>query len=1169
VPTSGSLARQLGLTLWSLTAATTCPICAAENPDGAKFCGSCGAALSATCPACGHRNAPGTSFCTECGTPLATAALQPSFASPDTYTPDDLAAKIRSGRTEIEGERKQITVMFADVAGFTSLSERLDPEETHAIMNRCFDLMLDEVHRYEGTVSQFLGDGMLALFGAPIAHEDHAQRAVRAALGIQSALTGYREDMKQERGIDFRMRIGLNSGPVVVGNIGADLAMTYTAVGDTVNLAQRMETLAAPGSVLVSEHTHRLIEGYFVTRDLGEQAVKGKEEPVRVYEVLRPVRWRSRVDVYADRGLAPFVGRDSDLEALLGAIAAAEKGSGGVVVIRGEAGIGKSRLLYEARGRLDTDEVTWLVGRCISYGAGTPYLPIIDLVKDAFGIDEADSEDEVAHKVDASASASAAPYLRHLLAVDPGDDSIPTMDPQLRKAKTFEALRDLALAAAEVRPQVLVVEDLHWVDQASVEFLSYVADYVPEHKILLVLTHRPDWEQPLGTRPSFVHIDLQTLSESETAAVTDALLGAHGMPAELQQLVFAKAEGNPFFVEEVTRSLVETGVLRRVNSHYELARPVDEIHVPDTVQDVIMARLDRLPEEPRRAIQTAAVIGREFTVRLLERTADLHGDEAGEQLRELKSVELIYERSLYPELAYMFKHALTHDVAYESLLMARRKALHRLVAAAVEELYEDRLAEHYETIAFHAEQGEAWKQAFEYLGRSGDKALAAYAPAQAAEFYERALALVEGGKVGDDPAQMLPLHAGRGEAYWILSRFGESAAAYLEMRSAAKALGDPVHEGVALFQAGISLHWAHRFEEAMECAERAREIGLELGNDAIVAGSLITVEGVYTVTGDQAAAAGVIEEASRAAARSQVPLLEGFTDVWAGFSHHWRGDEVRALEIWDNAVRIGKEHELPIVLLWTLWNQALALIGCGRYGDALASLGEHSELTTRVGDKVFRCRTLNTLGWAYIDLCNWERAIEHNLQGSEESRAVGDPEIIRNAELNLGDCYLALGELDEARKWLERVETESAQSGAWGEEWMKWRYTQHMNASLSELWLAYGEPERALGYADACIARAEETFSKRNIAKGRRARGKALRALGELEQAQNELEGALEVARQVGNPAQIQQTLEALERPREALEIAEGIAGSLADADLRKTFLASPQVAELRNAATS
>ena len=499
--------------------------------------------------------------------------MQPSFASPDAYTPDDLAAKIRSGRTEIEGERKQITVMFADVAGFTSLAERLDAEATHAMISRCFDLMLDEVHRYEGTVSQFLGDGMLALFGAPIAHEDHAERAVRAALGSRPPSPSTSTIWKQEQGIDFRMRIGLNSGQVVVGHVGADLAMTYTALGDTVNLAQRMESLAAPGSVLVSEHTHRLIEGYFVTRDLGEQPVKGKELPVRVHEVLRPVRWRSRVDVYADRGLAPFVGRDADVEAILHAVAEAQAGRGRVAFIRGEAGIGKSRLLYEVRNRLEGEEVTWLVGRCISYGAGTPYVPIIDLVKDAFEIDEADTEEEVTRKVEAAANESARPYLLHLLAVDPGDYSIATMDPQLRKAKTFEALRDVALAGAAIRTQVLLIEDLHWIDQASIEFLSYFADAVPGHRILLVLTHRPDWEQPLGSRTYFMHTDLGSLSELESAAITTGLLGARGMPGELQHLVFAKAEGNPFYVEEVTRRCSRTVSSSRVNSGYELARP--------------------------------------------------------------------------------------------------------------------------------------------------------------------------------------------------------------------------------------------------------------------------------------------------------------------------------------------------------------------------------------------------------------------------------------------------------------------------------------------------------------------------------------------------------------------------------------------------------------------
>ena len=614
-----------------------CSACRAENPVEAKFCGSCGAALGASCPTCAHLNAPGTRFCIECGGPLATAALTPDFSSPERYTPPLLADKIRAHRSEIEGERKQITVMFTDVVGFTRISESLDPEEAHVIMHRCFDLMLTEVHRYEGTVSKFLGDGMLALFGAPIAHEDHGQRAVRAGLAIQVALREYRRELRESQGIDFRVRIGLNSGPVVVSRVDYDLTMEYSAIGDTVNLAARMQALAEPGAVLISENTHRLVEGYFVMRNLGAREVKGKSDPITVYEVQRSSRWRSRVDISAERGLAPFVGREPELEALLDRFEGASSGHGQVVFVKGEAGIGKSRLLYELRSALPDDQHTWIVGRCISYGADIPYLPIVDLVKDAFSIEEQDEEGDVGQKVDALSSAVGAPYLRYLLGVDPGDVAVAAMDPQLRKAQTFEALRDLAVSAAAQRTQVLVIEDLHWIDSASIQFFSYFVDHLAEHRILLLFTHRPDWQQPLGLRPYFTHLELRSLSEEETGSIAGGVLGADAIPAELRRLVFDKAEGNPFFVEEVIRSLVETGILRREDAHFELGRSIEEIDVPDTVQDVIMARLDRLADAPRRAMQTAAVIGREFTVRLLDRIAELPGS-SDEHLRELKSV---------------------------------------------------------------------------------------------------------------------------------------------------------------------------------------------------------------------------------------------------------------------------------------------------------------------------------------------------------------------------------------------------------------------------------------------------------------------------------------------------------------------------------------------------
>jgi class 3 adenylate cyclase/tetratricopeptide (TPR) repeat protein len=1139
------------------------------------------------CTRCRHENPEGARFCNACGAPLATPALEPRFASPQSYTPP-LTEKIRSARAEIEGERKQITVLFADVAGFTAMSERLDPEECHAIMRRCFDLMLEEVHRYEGTVSQFLGDGMLALFGAPIAHEDHAQRAVRAALGIQQALGDYQRELRDSRGIVFRVRIGLNSGPVVVVSVGVDLTMDYLAVGDTVNLAARVQALAEPGAVVISEHTHRLVGGYFVTRDLGEHRVKGREQPIRVYAALRPNRWRSRVDVYAERGLSPYVGRRRELEVLLEKFEQACAGHGQLVFLVGDPGIGKSRLLYELKRRLEGVELTWLEGRCISYGRDISYLPIIDVLKDSFRIEEMDDEAEIIRKVEAGVRvlggelASSMPYLKYLLSVDPGDPSIATMDPQLRKAHIFEALRALTLAGSTIRPLVIVHEDLHWVDRLSEEFLSYIADAVADRRILLILTYRSGYDYPFGERPYYTHLHLANLSERESAELAEGMLATERLPPELQRIIAAKAEGNPFFIEEVIKSLLEVGAIRRTEGSYVLARRVEDIYVPDTVQDVIMARLDRLADEPKRAIQTASVIGREFTVRLLERTAELEG-RVQEYLRELKAAELIYERSLYPELAYMFKHALTHDVAYSSLLLARRKVLHRLVGEAIEQLYADRLAEHYETLAYHYERAEAWDRALEYLVKSADKALASFAARQAVAFYDRAFVVIEKSGLDLPPRRAIGLHSGRGQALHSSGERNRSVESFRVMLEAAHEAGDRGQEGTALYWLAVTYHAAHRFEEALDYAERARRLAAEIDDQAILAASLCATVAVRGYAGDLQQARLILEDALRAARQAGIPHIQARALQLAGLLEHWPGDERRAIEYFDEAIRISRQHQVAFVLLPVLWNEAIAHCGLGEYDQALRYLSETLELSARLGERPNRCRVLNTLGWVYMDLCNWERAIQYNAEAAVESRVVGDLEIIRNAELNLGDCYLALGQFDDAQRILETVEREARRQGTWGETWMKWRYTQHLHASLADLWLARGDPARALEYADACLAVAEATSSRRNIVKGRRARGEALLAQGRLDEAEADLETALRVAREVGNPAQLWKTLAALARLRqaqgrpddavaahqEALVTIEGMAASLSDPALRDTLLASPQVAALRAAAAT
>jgi class 3 adenylate cyclase/tetratricopeptide (TPR) repeat protein len=755
-----------------------CPRCQRENPSTAKYCLECGARLALVCSRCATELPPQAKYCLNCGQPVGSGNVPPRFSSPESYTPQYLADKILSSKGALEGERKQVTVLFVDVSGFTTISERLDPEDVHGLMNRAVDLMLGEVHRYEGTVTQFLGDGIMALFGAPIAHEDHAQRAVHAALGIRRALEPYRDDLQRRRGINFDVRQGINTGLVVVGSIGSDLRMDYTALGDTTNVAARLQQAADPGRVVISDVAHRLVSGYFHTRPLGQLLLKGKTDPVDAWEVISARVARTRLEIEAERGLTSFVGRERELQLLSRCFEKAKVGHGQVVFVVGEPGIGKSRLLLEFRRRLG-DEATWLEGRTMSFGRSIAFHPLIDLLKRNFRIEEGDVESTIIKKVDSGVLRLGEdlrpilPYLHYLLSVDPGDPAVLNMDPQLRRGEIFTALRHLAVRAAEVRPQVVVYEDVHWMDQATEESLLFAADSVPTSRILQIFTYRTGYQHPFGERSYHTRIVLDNLSSGDSAEMAKAILATEQLPEELNNLIVRKAEGNPFFVEEVVKSLQEIRAVRRAGNRYVLAKRLEEIFVPDKIQDVIMARIDRLPDAPKKTLQLASVIGREFTRRLVDRLAEIR-ERTEEFLRELKAIELIYEKSLFPELAYMFKHALTHEVAYNSLLMQRRKELHRAIGLAIEDLYASRLAEQYEVLGHHFLRAEEWAKALDYLLKAADKAAKAFAIREAINLYEQAEEVV--GKLGDavDVTSIMEIHQAKMSLYFILSNFERS-----------------------------------------------------------------------------------------------------------------------------------------------------------------------------------------------------------------------------------------------------------------------------------------------------------------------------------------------------------------------------------------------------------
>ena len=1162
-----------------------CVACGAENADDARFCGNCGAPLGKVCAACGQPNPADGRFCTSCGTALDAAAAETPFGRRETFMPSALADKVRAGSASIEGERKLISVLFADVAGYTALSERLDPEEMRTLMHRAFAAMLDEVRRFEGTVAQLLGDGMLALFGAPIAHEDHAIRAIRTGLALQQSLGPLQSELAAAE-IDFRVRVGVHSGLVVFGRIGTDLEFTFQAVGDTVNTASRVQGLAEPGSVLVSEASQRLAAGYVVFEDQGSHEVKNKAEPVHVFRAVRPTGSRSRVDVSAEHGLGPYAGREVELRALGASFDDAISGAGQVVFISGEAGLGKSRLVHEFRTRISDLDHVWLLGRCISYGADIPYVPIVDLLRSATGIEETDDETAMDAKLVArvdqlGGDPAHLPYLRFLLSLDPGDPSVLDEDPMLRKPRVFEAFRDLLLAAVARRPAVVVIEDLHWIDTASAELLSFVLESVATHRLLVVLTHRPDREPPFGERPFHTRIALTPLSEGDTAAVARAATGRQELPVELNALIYRTAEGNPFFIEEVTKSLLESGALVPDGDGFALGRPIEQIEVPDTVQGVIMARLDRLSEEPRQALQTASVIGREFTSRLLERTTGGSGND--EALRQLKAVQLIFERSLYPELVFMFKHALTHEVAYGSLLLERRRTLHSAVADAIRELYADRQADVVEMLAHHYERAERWADAVPYLVASADKAMAGFALEEADGYAGRALAALDRVDAPTDPSARAHLHHVQGLCHELRNEWDPAIESYRAMASAAEAAGDTATQGLGLALVSVAQVYAHDLAGGRASAGQAEAIATSLGDVDLTGLSMVSVLFNQAVAGELEEPYARTAELEATARRANDVFVKGFGLDLAGELLHMRAREEESLPLLHEALSLAEGAQVAQLLQWVYFDVALTTTALGRYDEAFDAARKNIALCERVGDRGFwLCRAKNTYGRIFIELYDFARGEEHNQDAVDRALGFGDLETLRNGMLNVGDCLLGRGDAEAARTCFDDLERAFAADEDPG-EWMKWHYVQHLWMSSSMTWLALGQADRALADADRCLEIADPTGTRRYMSKGRRARAGALAALGRLDEALDDAQVALDHAEEIGGPEPVWQAHaaradvltaagrhdEAAEAARSAIGVIEGIASAVREPGAAAILLASPPVARVRELSRS
>ena len=839
-----------------------CPKCHTENLADSSFCEECSAPLEAACPTCGAGNRPTAKFCRKCRAALVDSrqsrvgskedrnsglsALDSRPAGdPRARAPRHLADKILKSRSALEGERKQVTVLFADVKGSMELAEHMDPEEWSAIMELFFRILSGGVERFEGFVDKFTGDGIMALFGAPIAHEDHAQRACYAALHLREALKAYADALRVDRGLNFSVRMGINSGEVVVGKIGDDLRMDYTAQGHTVGLAQRMEALAEPGKALLAGDTIDRIEGYFALRDLGRMKVKGVEAPVRVAELEGVGRMRTRLDRSRARGLSKFVGRDEEMERLEAALRRALAGDGQAVGVMAEAGAGKSRLCYEFLERCRARGITVRTATGVPHGRAVPLQPVLEFYREIYGITPEDSDAQARQKIAGFVAQMAPeelgtlPLLFDFLRVPDPSNPPPVLAPDERQHELIGLLRRGTAARARREPAVLVFEDLHWMDPESEVIIEGIVDAVASTRTLLLTNFRPEYRASWVGRTHYQQIALRPLDASAAGELLADWLGADPSLRGFAELVRERTGGNPFFMEEVVQTQIESGALVGTRGRFRLQRPIESLEVPASVHSLLAARIDRLDDATKRLLQTAAVLGDQVAEPLLARIAGVDADTLRDSLRQLVQSEFLYEASIYPEIEYAFKHPVTREVAYGSLLRERRRGLHARAAETLEALAGAAADAQAALLAHHWEEAGQTLAAARWQARAGEHL---GSNAGEAVFHWRKVTELLAENT-DSPEGRTLLGQARARLVYAAGRSGaseEEVAALFE--AARRELGAADSRDLALTLAAYATLrlGAGRRQEAHRLAGQAIEMARRLDDPAVLAAALAT-----------------------------------------------------------------------------------------------------------------------------------------------------------------------------------------------------------------------------------------------------------------------------------------------------------------------------------------
>jgi class 3 adenylate cyclase/tetratricopeptide (TPR) repeat protein len=888
------------------------------------------------------------------------AAVSP-LRSPQSYTPKHLAERILTSKAALEGERKQVTVLFADLKGSMEIFADRDPEDARKLLDPILERMMEAVHHYEGTVNQVLGDGIMAIFGAPLAHEDHAVRACYAALRMQRRVNLYADEIQRAGGTPVQIRVGLNSGEVVVRAIGNDLHMDYTAVGQTTNLAARMEQMAKPGSALITGDTLRLAEGYVEVKPLGAVPVKGIEALTPVYELTAIVPTRSRFQASTARGLTRFVGRDSEVQQLAQALERATLGHGQAVAVVGEAGVGKSRLFWEFSHSHHTQGWLVLESSSVSYGKATPYLPVIDLLKAYCRIQERDEPRAIRERVagklvmlDRALEPLLTPLLS-LLDVPVEDQAWDALDPALRRQRTLDAVKLLLLRESQVQPLLLIFEDLHWIDAESQAVLNGLMESLPDARILLLVNYRPEYQHTWGRKTSYLQLRINPLPPESADELLSALLGPDQALEPLKRVLVERTQGNPFFLEESVQTLIETQVLVGERGSHRMAKAMDTWHIPPTAQAILAARVDRLLLEDKRLLQAASVIGKDIPFPLLLAVADVSEDDLRRGLTHLQAAEFLYETSLFPDLEYTFKHALTHEVVYASVLQDRRRTLHARIVEVIEGLYPERLTEQIERLAHHAVRGDLRERAVDYLRQAGLKAAARSALPDARTWFEQALGVLE----------TLPANKPMLEQAFEIR---------LELRSVLTPLSEP--------------------RRALERLREAEALAEQLGDDNRRGRACALMVNVHALLGELDETLVVGGRALEIADRLGDLRLRIPTATYLEQAHFYRGEYERTVELaTDNLARLPADWLYEYFgcasppSIYDRARLAMSLAELGRFAEAAAYAAEGIQLAEPMQHAHTLCMAYSGACWFHLRKGDWVSARSVTERWIEVARA--------------------------------------------------------------------------------------------------------------------------------------------------------------------------------------